>query len=172
MAKRAKRASRANPREERNYQNYKKPTLVDLSSPSNRIQKKRNVEIVPRNVSQENLLLALSDKKKDIVFATGPAGTGKTHLATLCAIKALKAGEIEKIVITRPNVAVDDKDIGFLPGDVNQKMLPWMMPIFDQLEEYYTKQDITNMLENGMIEIVPVAFIRGRTFKSSMLIFD
>jgi phosphate starvation-inducible protein PhoH and related proteins len=184
LAKRAKRATRANPRQDRNLsfndygreyrykknQNNLKDNVIEISN--FRKSTKRTVEIVPRNVNQEDLVFALADPSQYIVFATGPAGCGKTLLATLAAIKALKAGEIEKIVITRPNVAVDDKDIGFLPGDIIQKMTPWMLPIIDAFSEYYTKSEITAMLEEGIIEMIPVAYMRGRTFKHSFIIFD
>ena len=108
----------------------------------------------------------------DIVIASGPAGTGKTYLAMLSAIKALKNGVVEKIILTRPAVGVDDEKHGFLPGDLNQKMEPWTRPLFDVLREYYTAREITHMLEEQIIEIAPLAFCRGRNFKFSYVILD
>jgi phosphate starvation-inducible PhoH-like protein len=84
----------------------------------------------------------------------------------------LNEGKYDKIVITRPNVAVDDKDIGFLPGDILAKMTPWMMPILDVFAEYYSQKEIVHMIEEKVIEIVPIAYIRGRTFKNSLIIVD
>lgn len=179
MAKqRAKRANRPNPREDRNYQDaprrssYKERAnnVIELNFPQR--PKKQRIDIVPRNLNQEDLVAALEDNSKHIVFAVGPAGCGKTLLATLHAIKSLKAGMVEKIVITRPNVAVDDKDIGYLPGDILKKMTPWMMPILDVFAEYYTQAEIQAMLEENIIEMVPIAFIRGRTFKNAYVLVD
>lgn len=184
MAKsRAKRADKFNPRQDRNRtpNDYGRASRYSESGDSrnniislNSIKKatKRTVDIVPRNIQQENLVVALADSRKHIVFATGPAGCGKTLLATLAAIKALKSGEVEKIVITRPNVAVDDKDIGFLPGDILKKMTPWMMPILDVFAEYYSQAEVQYMLEENIIEMVPIAFIRGRTFKNAFVLVD
>lgn len=106
------------------------------------------------------------------MFAIGYAGSGKTYLATLYAIQQLKAGNISKIVITRPNIAVDDKDIGFLPGDIMKKMAPWTKPVLDVFEEHYSTKEIAWMIEEGAIELVPMAYMRGRTFKNSVIILD
>lgn len=182
MAKRAKRATRSNPREERNFsreekfsrndRSYKTRNNVVSVNFASTSTKKKNVDIIPRSLNQETLVESLDNKSKHIVFAVGPAGCGKTLLATLAAIKALKEGSIEKIVVSRPNIAVDDKDIGFLPGDIMQKMAPWMAPIFDVFSEYYSQKEIQMMVEEKIIEVVPVAYIRGRTFKNCYLIFD
>lgn len=136
------------------------------------VQRKRTVELVPRSVNQEEYVDYLTDPSKLMVFASGPAGTGKTMLAVLAAIKAYKEGDIEKIVITRPAVGVDDEKHGFLPGDINAKMEPWTKPIFDVMEEYYSPKTIKSMLEEGIIEISPLAFMRGRTFKRAWIIAD
>lgn len=135
------------------------------------LKRKHQVTIIPRNVSQENYLELLKNPKKCIVFAIGPAGTGKTMLAVQMAIKLLKEGVITKVVVTRPAVSVDE-DHGFLPGTLNQKMEPWVKPIFDVFEEYYHPKEITAMLEDGIIEIAPLAMMRGRTFKNSFIIAD
>jgi phosphate starvation-inducible PhoH-like protein len=135
-------------------------------------QKQRPIEIVPRSQNQEKLVLALQDSTQDIVVTAGPAGTGKTYLAMLAAVKAFRAGEVERIVLTRPAVGVEDEKHGFLPGDLNQKMDPWVRPLTDILKEYYRRQDIDEMIEAQVIEIAPLAFMRGRTFKRAYIIAD
>ena len=135
-------------------------------------QVKRHVNLLPKNVAQEKYVMALENPDIDIVFAVGYAGTGKTYLATLFAIQQLKLGAVDKVVITRPNIAVDDRDIGFLPGDIMKKMAPWTKPVLDVFEEYYSVKDITHMIEENVIELVPVAYLRGRTFKNAIVILD
>ena len=132
----------------------------------------RTIELVPRTRNQERLVLALQDNSQHIVVTVGPAGTGKTYLAMQAAIKALRTGEIDKIVLTRPAVGVDDEKHGFLPGDLNQKMEPWTRPLLDVLHEYYSPKDVAQMLADHIIEISPLAFMRGRTFKSAYIIAD
>jgi phosphate starvation-inducible protein PhoH and related proteins len=134
-------------------------------------RKKTQVNIVPRNLSQETYLELLKNPKKYIVFAIGPAGTGKTMLGVQMAIKLYKEGAISNIIITRPAVSVDE-DHGFLPGTLNQKMEPWTRPIMDVFEEYYHPKEIASMLEDGIIEISPLAYMRGRTFKNAFIVAD
>lgn len=134
-------------------------------------QKKQQVNIIPRNANQETYLLKLLDSKKHIVFGIGPAGTGKTLLAVQVAIKLFKEGVIDQIVVTRPAVSVDE-ELGFLPGTLEQKMAPWTRPLFDVFKEYWTAREIEGMLEEGIIEIAPLAFMRGRTFRNSFIIAD
>ena len=156
-------------------QNVRDPRFI--SDTNNLIQikpylkKKQQVLIVPRNISQENYLELLKNPKKYIVFAIGPAGTGKTMLGVQMAIKLYKEGVISKIIITRPAVSVDE-DHGFLPGTLNQKMEPWTRPIMDVFEDYYHPKEIAEMLEDGVIEIAPLAMMRGRTFKNAFIIAD
>ena len=135
------------------------------------LRKKTQVNIVPRNLSQETYLELLKNPRKYITFAIGPAGTGKTMLAVQMAIKLFKEGSISKIIVTRPAVSVDEEH-GFLPGTLNQKMEPWTRPIFDVFEEYYHPKEIQDMLEDGVIEISPLAYMRGRTFKNAFVIAD
>ena len=132
----------------------------------------KRIDLIPRNRHQEDYIANLLSPTQSITFATGPAGTGKTMLAVLAAIKALKEGSVTKIVVTRPAVGVDGEKHGFLPGDLNQKMEPWTRPIFDVLHEHYTPKDTQMMLEEGILEISPLAFMRGRTFKESYIIAD
>ena len=135
------------------------------------LRNKPQVQIIPRNLSQETYLELLKNPKKYIVFAIGPAGTGKTMLGVQMAIKLLKEGVISKVVITRPAVSVDEEH-GFLPGTLNQKMEPWTRPIMDVFEEYYHPREIADMLDDGVIEISPLAYMRGRTFKNSFIVAD
>jgi phosphate starvation-inducible PhoH-like protein len=132
---------------------------------------RKRVQIYPKNLSQETYLLKLNDPQKMIIFAIGPAGTGKTMLAVQWAIDQLKYGDAEKIVITRPAVSVDEQH-GFLPGDLNQKMEPWTKPIMDVFSENYEAREIENMIREGVIEVSPLAYMRGRTFKNAVVIAD
>jgi phosphate starvation-inducible PhoH-like protein len=134
--------------------------------------KQRPIDIVPRTVNQERLVLALQDSAQHIVITAGPAGTGKTYLAVLAAIKAFREGEVDRIVLTRPAVSVENENHGFLPGDLNQKMDPWIKPITDILREYYRPQDIAAMIEDQKIEIAPLSFMRGRSLKKAFIIAD
>ena len=133
--------------------------------------RRKKLQILPRNLHQEDLLEFLNDTSKHIVFATGPAGTGKTKMAVQTGMQKLEAGEVDHLVITRPAVSVDEQH-GFLPGDLKQKMEPWTRPIFDFLEEYYKPKQVLQMVENKTIEISPLAYMRGRTFKKSWIIAD
>lgn len=134
--------------------------------------KKRQVHLIPKTINQETYINLLTDPTKIIVFATGPAGTGKTMLAMMAGIQALKQGEVTKIILTRPAIGVDDEQHGFLPGDLNAKMEPWTRPLFDVLLEYYDRKEIARMLDEQIIEISPLAFMRGRTFKNAWIIAD
>jgi phosphate starvation-inducible PhoH-like protein len=134
-------------------------------------QKKQRVVMQARSSNQKTYLQKLQDEAYSIVFAIGPAGTGKTMLAVMHGIKLYQEGLVDKIIVTRPAVSVDE-DLGFLPGTLNEKMAPWTRPIFDVLGEYYKQTDIAKMLEEGVIEISPLAYMRGRTFKNSYIIAD
>ena len=135
-------------------------------------RQRRKVELIPKSLNQETYIDLLTDTNKLIIFATGPAGTGKTMLAVMAAIQAYQRGDCKKIVITRPAVGVDDEEHGFLPGDINAKMAPWTRPIMDVFAEYYRQSEITRMLDEAVIEVSPLAFMRGRTFKNSWIIAD
>ena len=134
--------------------------------------KQKPIDIVPRTRNQERLVLALQDDSQHIVVTAGPAGTGKTYLAMLAAVKAFREGEVDRIVLTRPAVGVEDEKHGFLPGDLNQKMDPWVRPLTDILREYYRPADIAAMIADQVIEIAPLAFMRGRTFKNAYIVAD
>ena len=142
--------------------------VVELNSFT---KKKQSVTILPRNKNQEQYVLKLLEPKKDIVFGIGPAGTGKTLLAVMVAVKLFKEGKVDKLIVTRPAVSVDE-DLGHLPGTLEQKMAPWTRPIFDVLREYFQAKEIEGMIEEGIIEIAPLAYMRGRTFKNSFILAD
>ena len=109
--------------------------------------RRKKLQILPRNINQEDYLEMLENSNKHIVFATGPAGTGKTMMAVQMGVRKLEDGEVDRMVITRPAVSVDEQH-GFLPGDLKQKMEPWTRPIFDFLEEYYKPKQVLQMIEN------------------------
>ena len=134
-------------------------------------EKRRRVQIYPKSLSQETYLLKLNDPNKMIVFAIGPAGTGKTMLGVQWAVDQLKYGSADKIIITRPAVSVDEQH-GFLPGDLNEKMEPWTKPIFDVFTENFNAREIENFVKEGVIETSPLAYMRGRTFKNAVIVAD
>ena len=139
---------------------------------NNYVQRQKAVHLIPKSLNQETYIDLLTNDSKCIVFATGPAGTGKTMLAMLAGIKAYKEGTISKLILTRPAVGVDDEKHGFLPGDINAKMEPWTRPLFDVIGEYYGPKEVARMLEEQIIEIAPLAFMRGRTFKGCWIVAD
>ena len=151
---------------------YQRQLQQDNTINFNQALKRKQIELLPKSRNQENLILSLLDPQTNITVATGPAGTGKTYLAMLAAIKAFRDGACERIVLTRPAVGVDDEKHGFLPGDLNSKMEPWTRPLFDVLREFYTKKEVARMLDEQTIEISPLAFMRGRTFKDAWIIAD
>ena len=126
---------------------------------------------VPKSINQEEYVKNLNNLNTKIIISVGPAGCGKTLFACQKAIKQLKIDEINKIIITRPVVSVDE-EIGFLPGNIIKKMDPWTKPIFDIFLDHYSKTELDLMLMNGKIEICPLAFMRGRTFKNAFIIAD
>jgi len=136
------------------------------------VQQRKTVHLIPKSLNQETYIELLTDETKHIVFATGPAGTGKTMLAMLAGIKAFKEGSVSKIILTRPAVGVDDEKHGFLPGNITAKMEPWTRPLFDVMQEYYSTKDIARMIDENTIEIAPLAFMRGRTFKEAWVVAD
>ena len=151
---------------------YVKPeNTIAFDQPALRVSQRR-IDLVPRTRNQERLVMALQDDSQHIVVTVGPAGTGKTYLAMQAAVKALKEGATDRIVMTRPAVSVEDERHGFLPGNLVAKMEPWTRPLLDVMREYYRPQDIAAMIEDQVVEIAPLAFMRGRTFKNSWIIAD
>ncbi len=166
----AKRANRPNPREDRNINSSSRSFQSSaIVSPEPRLKKR--VELLPRNLRQEEYIDLLDREEVSVVFATGPAGTGKTLLATMYAIKQLQEGLIDKIIITRPAVSVDEQH-GFLPGTLLDKMAPWVIPITDVFKEFYSVAQLERMLADEVIEIAPLAYMRGRTLKRAIILFD
>ena len=129
-------------------------------------------EYKPRGENQKLYFKYLNDPTIPIVLGYGPAGSGKTLFACYTAVKELKAENVQKIIMTRPLVSVDKEDIGFLPGDLERKMDPWTRPMFDILLEFFSQRDIDVMIDSGVIEISPLAYMRGRTFKKCFIIAD
>lgn len=126
----------------------------------------------PRTENQHTYTQYLNDWDIPIVLGIGPAGCGKTMFACLQAIQELRDGNIDKIVLTRPIVSVEEEELGFLPGNLVKKMDPWTRPVFDIFSEFYQQRDIENMIHCGILEISPLAYMRGRTFKRAFIIAD
>jgi len=127
--------------------------------------------IKPKNKKQEIYLNELNDLSKSYVFATGPAGTGKTLLAVEKGIEFFQRKIFERIIITRPAVSVDEEH-GFLPGDLTEKMDPWVRPILDVFRDHFSRDQIDYFIKAEKIEIAPLAYMRGRTFKYSWIVAD
>jgi phosphate starvation-inducible PhoH-like protein len=126
---------------------------------------------VPKNFSQERFAGLLKQKSKKIVVATGPAGTGKTMFATEYGVRNFLLGTYEKLIFTRPSVSVDE-DLGYLPGTLEEKMAPWVRPIYDILYQFITPKEVTQLIEEKIIEISPLGYMRGRTFKNCWIVAD
>jgi phosphate starvation-inducible PhoH-like protein len=125
--------------------------------------------VTPKSTGQQNYLRALT--KNEVVFGIGPAGTGKTYLAVGKAVEALKAKKIERIILTRPAVEAGER-LGFLPGDMKEKVDPYLRPLYDALYDMMPPEMVDRMLASGQIEIAPLAFMRGRTLAQSYVIID
>jgi phosphate starvation-inducible PhoH-like protein len=127
------------------------------------------LKVRARTINQKTLVQAVD--KNDMVFAVGPAGTGKTYTAVALAVRALKAKEVKRIVLTRPAVEAGE-NLGFLPGDLKEKLDPYMMPLYDALRDMIPPEKLADMIEFGIIEIAPLAFMRGRTLDKAFVILD
>lgn len=127
------------------------------------------VKIKARTLNQKKLVQSVD--KNDMVFAVGPAGTGKTYTAVALAVRALKNKEVKRIVLTRPAVEAGE-NLGFLPGDLKEKLDPYLMPLYDALRDMIPPEKLADMLEFGIIEIAPLAFMRGRTLDKAFVILD
>lgn len=125
--------------------------------------------ISPKNLSQKYYVNVLKDK--DVIFSVGSAGTGKTYLAVAFAVGQLKKNVIKKIIITRPAVEAGEK-LGFLPGDLKEKVDPYLVPIYDAIYEFLGKESADKLIERGIIEIAPLAYMRGRTLDNAFIILD
>jgi phosphate starvation-inducible PhoH-like protein len=125
--------------------------------------------VEPRNENQRRYLEEIATK--DLVFGSGAAGTGKTFMAVAAAVRMLRQGEVHRLVITRPVVEAGEH-LGFLPGDLQAKLNPYMRPIYDALFELIEHDDLANLEEAGVIEVAPLAYMRGRTLSHSFVILD
>ncbi len=133
------------------------------------IVKTRNLLIKPRGPHQKQYVERIMNH--DISFGIGPAGTGKTYLAVACAVSALEKGEVERLIIARPAVEAGER-LGFLPGDLSQKVDPYLRPIYDALYEMMGVETVTKLVEKNIIEVAPLAFMRGRTLNHAFIILD
>lgn len=138
---------------------FRDPLVLRLSKTS----------IVPKTINQKRYLQFIS--KYDVVFGVGPAGTGKTYLAVASALKALQEKQVRKIIITRPAVEAGEA-LGFLPGDLQEKLHPYLLPIYDAMSDMIGKEDMGRHMEKGLIEIAPLAYMRGRTLSDAYVLLD
>lgn len=129
----------------------------------------RGFKIVPKTKNQRALVDSVKDN--DLVFAIGPAGTGKTYISVALAVKALKNKDVKKIIITRPAVEAGE-NLGFLPGDLQEKIDPYLRPIYDALNDMVPGEKLRYYRENGIIEIAPLAYMRGRTLNNAYVLLD
>ncbi|MGA2051901.1 MAG: PhoH family protein [Opitutales bacterium] len=133
------------------------------------VLKLKRCTIVPKTINQKRYLQFI--RKQDIVFGVGPAGTGKTYLAMAAALSALLDGQVEKIILTRPAVEAGEA-LGFLPGDLQEKILPYLRPLYDAMYDMVGKEDSARLIEKGVIEIAPLAYMRGRTLSNAYILLD
>jgi phosphate starvation-inducible PhoH-like protein len=127
------------------------------------------VKIIARTINQRKLVDSVNNN--DMVFAVGPAGSGKTYTAVALAVRALKSKEVKRIILTRPAVEAGE-NLGFLPGDLKEKLDPYLMPLYDALRDMIPAEKLADMIEFGVIEIAPLAFMRGRTLDKAFVILD
>lgn len=130
---------------------------------------RRGEEIRAKTFKQRQYIDAIH--KRDLIFCTGPAGTGKTFLAVVVAVQALLANQYEKLILTRPAVEAGEK-LGFLPGDLQQKVNPYLRPLYDAINEFIDPEKVPNLIERGVIEVAPLAYMRGRTLNNAFVIVD
>jgi phosphate starvation-inducible PhoH-like protein len=145
-----------------------KTNLSDLHSARIQLSVKRP-PVVPKSIHQKNYVEAI--KANDLVFGIGPAGTGKTYLAMAMAVAALKNEEVNRLVLTRPAVEAGEA-LGFLPGDLQEKIFPYLRPLYDALYDMIEPEEIQRYMDKGIIEIAPLAYMRGRTLSRSFVILD
>lgn len=154
---------------EKNYKNQKNENYHYLSYKDKSSFDKKFT--LPKNIHQEQYINILSQKSKKIIIVNGPAGTGKTLFATEYGIRNFLLGIYDKLVFTRPSVSVDE-DLGYLPGTLEEKMIPWLRPIYDVLYQFVSPNEVKQYMEDKVIEIAPLGFMRGRTFKNTWIVAD
>ncbi|MFZ4555997.1 MAG: PhoH family protein [Pseudanabaena sp.] len=130
---------------------------------------RRGDSIQPRTYRQQQYVMAMENH--DLIFGVGPAGTGKTYLAAVAAVSALQSGKFERIILTRPAVEAGES-LGFLPGDLQQKIDPYLRPLYDAMNEMIGAEKVPQLMERGIIEVAPLAYMRGRTLSNSFIIVD
>jgi phosphate starvation-inducible PhoH-like protein len=130
---------------------------------------RKGEEIRAKTFRQRQYINAL--RQRDLTFCVGPAGTGKTFLAVVVAVQALLSNEFEKLILTRPAVEAGEK-LGFLPGDLQQKVNPYLRPLYDAINEFIDPEKVPNLMERGVIEVAPLAYMRGRTLNNAFIIVD
>lgn len=143
--------------------------LKNLNDSEVLVYGRNGLQIKPMTVNQK--LLVKSCEEKDMVFAIGPAGTGKTYTAVALAVRALKNKEVRRIILTRPAVEAGE-NLGFLPGDLKEKLDPYLQPLYDALRDMLPQSKLQGYMEDGTIEIAPLAFMRGRTLDHAFVILD
>jgi len=130
---------------------------------------RRGDAIQPRTYRQQQYVMAMENH--DLIFGVGPAGTGKTYLAAVAAVSALQSGKFERIILTRPAVEAGES-LGFLPGDLQQKIDPYLRPLYDAMNEMIGAEKVPQLMVRGIIEVAPLAYMRGRTLSNSFIIVD
>ena len=156
--------------EDKKINKNKKISDKEVNEKANFIEIKTQKKLVQPKSSNQNSFIS-SMLSKELVFGIGPAGTGKTYLAIAVAVSLFSQGSVEKIVLTRPAVEAGER-LGFLPGDMKEKVDPYMQPLYDALNDFLPGKVVSKMYEKGSIEIAPLAFMRGRTLKDSFIILD
>ena len=146
-------------------------TATELNSETNSVIVFGNSGLVVKARTPNQQKLVDSVKENDMIFALGPAGTGKTYTAVALAVKALKEKEVKKIILTRPAVEAGE-NLGFLPGDLKEKLDPYIQPLYDALRDMIPAEKLSTFMESGVIQIAPLAFMRGRTLDNAFVILD
>jgi len=146
-------------------------TTTELNSETNSVIVFGNSGLVVKARTPNQQKLVESVKENDMIFALGPAGTGKTYTAVALAVKALKEKEVKKIILTRPAVEAGE-NLGFLPGDLKEKLDPYIQPLYDALRDMIPAEKLATFMESGVIQIAPLAFMRGRTLDNAFVILD
>lgn len=150
------------------FKEHSEVSLKEMFSSDVRIKTKRKV-VMPRSLTQRAYIHSLT--KTEVVVAIGPAGTGKTYLAMAMAVSELLSKKVARIVLTRPAVEAGE-NLGFLPGDLNEKITPYLRPLYDAIYDMLGAEKLTTMVEHGEIEVAPLAYMRGRTLNDSYIILD
>ena len=152
------------------FDNFSKKNILESAESLNTILiKTKRKNIYARSSNQSKFVELI--KSKDLVFGVGPAGTGKTYLAVACAVEALLKKEINKIILSRPAVEAGER-LGFLPGDLKEKIDPYLRPLYDAMNDLIPEKTLEKYIENNIIEIAPLAFMRGRTLENAFIILD